>query len=303
MGGRSRAGAPKRGACSSAVLLRRRAAAVVVAAVACALAAGVVELGYLGSELEHLRAAAAWPCAAARESDRAGRARCGRARRGGRSLLALSAVAGRRRDRAGADDPPGQRRSRLPAHAAHPRRARARRCARRGHGPVPQPRGRERPRAARLRARRRCRRCRASGRHASGPSPAARCTRPRSQAALAALAARPRDFRAQVANVKVEPERGIVMRLRGGLDIVLGPPLALRATSCARPPGCCATTRRSADRAQSGVCRRLGARPARSHAARAAMRRPRASAEADEETATTSARKPLRMAPDARSTC
>jgi cell division protein FtsQ len=47
------------------------------------------------------------------------------------------------------------------------------------------------------------------------------------QAALDALAARPRGFRAEVANVKVEPERGIVMRLRGGLDIVLGPPLAL----------------------------------------------------------------------------
>ena len=51
----------------------------------------------------------------------------------------------------------------------------------------------------------------------------------RVQAALNALAARPRDFRAQVANVKVEPERGIVMRLNGGLDIVLGPPLALRS--------------------------------------------------------------------------
>jgi cell division septal protein FtsQ len=50
---------------------------------------------------------------------------------------------------------------------------------------------------------------------------------PDAQAALAALAARPRGFRAVVANVKVEPERGIVMRLRGGLDLVLGPPLAL----------------------------------------------------------------------------
>jgi cell division protein FtsQ len=47
------------------------------------------------------------------------------------------------------------------------------------------------------------------------------------QAALDALSARPADFKAKVANVKVEPERGIVMRLRGGLDIVLGPPLAL----------------------------------------------------------------------------
>ena len=31
-----------------------------------------------------------------------------------------------------------------------------------------------------------------------------------------------------VANVKIDPERGIVMRLRGGLDIVLGPPLQLQ---------------------------------------------------------------------------
>ena len=46
-------------------------------------------------------------------------------------------------------------------------------------------------------------------------------------AALDALAARPPDFSAQVANVKIDPDRGIVMRLRGGLDIVLGPPLQL----------------------------------------------------------------------------
>ncbi len=72
-----------------------------------------------------------------------------------------------------------------------------------------------------------CRRCRASGPAASARSPAARSASAEIQAALHALAARPRDFRAQVANVKVEPERGIVMRLSGGLDIVLGPPLAL----------------------------------------------------------------------------
>jgi cell division protein FtsQ len=49
------------------------------------------------------------------------------------------------------------------------------------------------------------------------------------QAALGALAARPRDFRAKVANVKYDPVRGIVMKLQGGLDIVLGPPLALKS--------------------------------------------------------------------------
>jgi cell division septal protein FtsQ len=48
------------------------------------------------------------------------------------------------------------------------------------------------------------------------------------QAALGALAARPRDFRAKVTNVKYDPVRGIVMRLQGGLDIVLGPPLELK---------------------------------------------------------------------------
>jgi cell division protein FtsQ len=48
------------------------------------------------------------------------------------------------------------------------------------------------------------------------------------QAALDALAARPPDFSANVANVKLDPDRGIVMRLRGGLDIVLGPPLQLQ---------------------------------------------------------------------------
>jgi hypothetical protein len=45
---------------------------------------------------------------------------------------------------------------------------------------------------------------------------------------LDALAARPSDFRAQVANVQLKPELGIVMRLNGGLDIILGPPLELR---------------------------------------------------------------------------
>jgi cell division protein FtsQ len=59
------------------------------------------------------------------------------------------------------------------------------------------------------------------------PIPGGSIHRPEIRAALEALAARPPDFRAKVANVKVEPERGIVMRLNGGLDIVLGPPLAL----------------------------------------------------------------------------
>jgi cell division protein FtsQ len=59
------------------------------------------------------------------------------------------------------------------------------------------------------------------------PIPGGSMRAPGAQAALDALAARPPDFRAQVANVKMDPDRGIVMRLRGGLDIVLGPPLEL----------------------------------------------------------------------------
>jgi len=47
------------------------------------------------------------------------------------------------------------------------------------------------------------------------------------QACLDALAARPRIFSATVANVQMTPDRGIVMRLRGGLDLVIGPPLLL----------------------------------------------------------------------------
>jgi len=60
------------------------------------------------------------------------------------------------------------------------------------------------------------------------PVPGGRIHSAAAQAALDALSARPRDFSARVANVKIVPERGIVMRLRGGLDIVLGPPLQLR---------------------------------------------------------------------------
>jgi cell division protein FtsQ len=59
------------------------------------------------------------------------------------------------------------------------------------------------------------------------PVPGGSMHSPGIQAALEALASRPEGFRAKIANVKVEPERGIVMRLRGGLDIVIGPPLQL----------------------------------------------------------------------------
>jgi cell division protein FtsQ len=59
------------------------------------------------------------------------------------------------------------------------------------------------------------------------PLPGGRMRTASVQAALDALAARPADFRATVANVKYDPRNGIVMRLNGGLDIILGPPLAL----------------------------------------------------------------------------
>jgi cell division protein FtsQ len=60
------------------------------------------------------------------------------------------------------------------------------------------------------------------------PMPGGTLHQASAQAALEALAARPSDFSAHVANVKLDPDRGIVMRLRGGLDIVLGPPLELQ---------------------------------------------------------------------------
>jgi cell division septal protein FtsQ len=60
------------------------------------------------------------------------------------------------------------------------------------------------------------------------PIPGGTLHAPAAQAALDALAARPPDFSAKVANVKMDPNRGIVMRLSGGLDLVLGPPLQLR---------------------------------------------------------------------------
>jgi cell division protein FtsQ len=46
---------------------------------------------------------------------------------------------------------------------------------------------------------------------------------------LAALAARPRGFHGRVANVQSNAENGIVMQLSGGLKIRLGPPLDLRS--------------------------------------------------------------------------
>ena len=236
------------------------------------------ELGYLwlkGSGMFKLRSVAV---RGGTESDRVGRAR----RRGARRsrLVAARAVARARgrRDRAGADDPPRQRRSRLPAHAAHPHRPRARRGPRRGARATT---AASSPRAAACCASSgrhdACRRCRALDDGRSSARPGGSMRAPPALAALDALAARPPGFSAQIANVKVEPERGIVMRLSGGLDIVLGPPLALRAASCVQPRGCCVAIRRAPNARSSSTP--MSRRPTGPRSCRAAaMRRPQGSA-------------------------
>ena len=105
-----------------------------------------------------------------------------------------------------------------------------------------------------------------------------------------------------VANVKMEPERGIVMRLRGGLDIVLGPPLQLRRQAAGGRLGAAPLSDDAPIVRSSGVRRRLGAGAARGHAAWRICATPRGSASSTND-ATRMAPKPLRMAHDARRTC
>jgi cell division protein FtsQ len=207
--------------------MRRRAAAVVVAAVACALAAGIVELGYIWLKSSGVFVLRSVAIRGGSESDRvAVRDAVARAA-AGRSLLALSPgqVAG------AIEAVPTVRLATVDRDFPHTLRIHI----------VP-----ERPVALAIGTGRYRSLVAASGRvlrvfYGNEPLPSLPRIWPRhdrpvaggairdasAQAALAALAARPRDFRARVANVQVEPERGIVMRLRGGLDIVLGPPLAL----------------------------------------------------------------------------
>jgi cell division protein FtsQ len=211
-----------------AVLIRRRAAALVVAAVVCAAAAGAVDLGYLwlkSSGTFQLRSVAV---RGGTESDRvAVRDAVARAE-AGRSLLALSParVAGE------IEQVPTIRLASVDRDFPHTLRIHIvpERAVALAVGP-----GRYRSLVA------------ASGRvlrtfvpgeavpvlphvWTSKERPVAGGSMRASgaQAALDALAARPPDFSAHVANVKVDPDRGIVMRLRGGLDIVLGPPLELQ---------------------------------------------------------------------------
>jgi cell division septal protein FtsQ len=227
MGGRRRSRRAETGRVQQSVLMRRRAAAVVVAALACALAAGVVELGYVWLKSSGVFVLRSVAVRGGTESDRiAVRDAVARAA-AGRSLLALSPshIAGV------IETVPTVRVATVDRDFPHTLRIHI----------VP-----ERPVALAI----------GTGRYRSLVAASGRVLRvfygndrlpslPRiwpqgerpvaggalhdaaAQAALAALAARPAGFRAKVANVQVEPERGIVMRLRGGLDIVLGPPIML----------------------------------------------------------------------------
>jgi cell division protein FtsQ len=213
---------------SANVLRRRRLAAVIAAAALCALSAGIVELGYLwikGSGMFQLRSVAV---SGGTESERvAVRDAVARAA-AGRSLLALSParVAGE------IEQVPTIRLASVDRDFPHtlririvPERAVALAVGAGGYRGLLAASGRvvrvfdrqeavpELPRVWTKRER---------------PVPGSAVRSVSAQAALDALAARPRDFSALVANVKLDPERGIVMRLRGGLDIVLGPPLQLR---------------------------------------------------------------------------
>jgi cell division protein FtsQ len=215
---------------SADVLMRRRAAAVVVAVVAFALAAGVVELGYVwlkGSSVFQLRSVAV---RGGTEGDRvAVRDAVARAAAGS-SLLALSPT----RVAGAIEQVPTIRIASVDRDFPHTLRIHIvpERAVALALGP-----GHYRSLVAAS-----GRVLRVFGPHEVTPSLPRVWTpvgdRPvaggsmravSALAALDALAARPADFRAQIANVKVERERGIVMRLNGGLDIVLGPPLDLHS--------------------------------------------------------------------------
>jgi len=208
--------------------MRRRAAAVAGVTLACALAAGVIGLGYTWLKSSGMFTLRSVAVRGGTESDReAARDAVARAA-AGRSLLALSSsqiaaaieqVPTIRVASVDRDFPHTLRISIVPEHAValavstgHYRSlvASSGRVLR-----VFDP-GEALPSLPRIWPK-------ASER----PVPGGSMHSPGIQAALEALSARPAGFRAQIANVKVEPERGIVMRLRGGLDIVIGPPLQL----------------------------------------------------------------------------
>lgn len=213
---------------SDAVLFRRRAAAVIAAAVVCAAGAGAVELGYLwikSSGLFQLRSVAV---RGGTESERiAVRDAVARAA-AGRSLLALSPT----RVAGAIEQVPTIHLATVDRDFPHTLRIHI----------VP-----ERPVALAVGQGRYRSLVAASGRvlrvfvpgeavpvlprvwtQRERPIPGGSLRAAGALAALDALAARPADFSAHVANVKIDPDRGIVMHVRGGLDIVLGPPLQLQ---------------------------------------------------------------------------
>jgi cell division protein FtsQ len=207
--------------------MRRRAAAVVVAALAFALAAGAVEVGYLwlkGSGVFALRSVAV---RGGTERDRlAVRDAVARAA-AGRSLLTLSSA----RMAGAIEAVPTIRLATVDRDFPHtlrihivPERAVAVAIGSRGYRSLVAASGRVLRVFSPRQGLPTLPRVWPQNEHppAGGTIDSASV-----QAELDALAARPPDFRATVANVKVDPQRGIVMRLRGGLDLVLGPPLQL----------------------------------------------------------------------------
>jgi cell division protein FtsQ len=208
------------------VFVRRRAAAVVVAAVACALVAGIVELGYLWLKSSGVFVLQSVAVRGGTESDRvAVRDAVARAA-AGRSLLQISAA-----DVATAIEAvPTIRLASVDRDFPHtlrihiiPERAVALAVAKGKYRSLVASSGRVLrvfdpqepvPSLPRIWPSER-------------PVPGESLHNAPIQAALDALAARPPDFRAHVANVQLKPELGIVMRLNGGLDIILGPPLKL----------------------------------------------------------------------------
>jgi cell division protein FtsQ len=213
---------------SAAVLLRRRAAALVGVALACGLATGAVSLGYVWLRSSSVFVLQSVAVRGGTESDRlAVRDAVARAAAGD-SLLALSSSKIAR----AVETVPTVHIARVDRDFPHTLRIRI----------TP-----ERPVAVAI----------AKGRYRSLVASSGRVIRtfapdekvptlpriwPRErpvagemmhtapvQAVLDALSARPAGFRAKIANVQVEPERGIVLNLQGGLDIVLGPPLQLES--------------------------------------------------------------------------
>jgi len=227
LGGRRRRGGAETGRVQASILLRRRVAAVAAAVIVCGAAAGAVELAYLWIKSSSAFQLHSVAVRGGTERDRvAVRDAVARAA-AGRSLLALSPA----RVAVEIEHVPTIRLASVDRDFPHTLRIHI----------VP-----EQPVALAVAAGGYRSLVAASGRvlrvfvpgeaapvlphvwtQRERPIPGGSIRAVGALAALDALAARPADFSAHVANVKIDPDRGIVMRLRGGLDIVLGPPLQL----------------------------------------------------------------------------